>query len=231
MKAISIQQPWASLIVRNIKPIENRTWKCPEKYIGKRVFVHASSAETRSLQSLLTVNQIQAVHESFPFDHEIPLLTEPRGAIIGSIVIAGCVVNHPSIWAEKTPLYNDFCKGCHCPNYIEWDYMGKHISCKEQGESDNIESLAYGCKFKKQAPKPIYNWVLESPTLYEEPIPVKGNLSFWDYEEIKEVKIECPECGTIQPALIDRSKFWDSFVHECRNCSYMITESDWEEVE
>ena len=41
---------------------------------------------------------------------------------------------------------------------------------------------------------------------------------------------KCPECGMIQPALIDRSKFWDSFVHECRNCSYMITESDWEEV-
>lgn len=25
----------------------------------------------------------------------------PKGAIIGSVVIAGCVQNHPSLWAEK----------------------------------------------------------------------------------------------------------------------------------
>lgn len=31
MKAISIKQPWASLIAHGIKNIENRTWKCPQK--------------------------------------------------------------------------------------------------------------------------------------------------------------------------------------------------------
>lgn len=39
MKAISIKQPWASLIAHGIKDIENRTWKCPQKYIGKRVLI------------------------------------------------------------------------------------------------------------------------------------------------------------------------------------------------
>ncbi len=43
MKAITIRQPWASLIAHGIKDIENRTWKCPEKYIGKRVLIHASA--------------------------------------------------------------------------------------------------------------------------------------------------------------------------------------------
>lgn len=38
MKAITIKQPWASLIVHGIKDIENRTWACPKKYIGQRVF-------------------------------------------------------------------------------------------------------------------------------------------------------------------------------------------------
>jgi|GEM_PF-3784742 len=42
-KAISIKQPWAYLICTGIKDIENRTWKCPEKYIGQRVYVHASA--------------------------------------------------------------------------------------------------------------------------------------------------------------------------------------------
>ena len=42
MKAITIKQPWASLIVHGIKDIENRTWACPWKYIGHRVLIHAS---------------------------------------------------------------------------------------------------------------------------------------------------------------------------------------------
>lgn len=189
MKAISIKQPWASLIVHGIKPIENRTWKCPEKYIGQRVLIHAS--KTPHFKINLTDEQMKAAFELIAKKSCVE--SWDFGAIIGSVVIKECVVNHPSIWAEKSELGQD-----------EW--TGEWL-------------------------KPIYNWVLESPTLYEEPIPAKGNLSFWEYEEIKEVKIECPECGMIQPALIDRSKFWDSFVHECRNCSYMITESDWEEVE
>ncbi len=30
---------------------------------------------------------------------------------------------------------------------------------------------------------------------------MKGKLSFWDYPGIKEVKIECPECGSIEIAV------------------------------
>ena len=45
MKAISIKQPWASLIAHGIKDVENRTWKCPEKYIGQRVLIHASASK------------------------------------------------------------------------------------------------------------------------------------------------------------------------------------------
>lgn len=45
MKAISIKQPWASLIAHGIKDIENRTWKCPQKYIGQRVLIHASKGK------------------------------------------------------------------------------------------------------------------------------------------------------------------------------------------
>jgi len=34
-KAISVRQPWAYLICAGIKDIENRTWKCPQKYTVK----------------------------------------------------------------------------------------------------------------------------------------------------------------------------------------------------
>lgn len=39
MKALSIKQPWAHLIVSGVKDVENRSWKT--NYRG-RIFVHAS---------------------------------------------------------------------------------------------------------------------------------------------------------------------------------------------
>ena len=40
--AISVQQPWAFFLVNGFKPVENRTWPIPEKYIGARVLIQAS---------------------------------------------------------------------------------------------------------------------------------------------------------------------------------------------
>ena len=101
MKAITIKQPYASLIVEAIKDIENRTWKCPEKYIGKRVMIHAGMGKQLSLQSLLTVGQLIEANKGLDKNAKFNTLF-PKGAIIGSVEIVDCVINHPSIWAEKT---------------------------------------------------------------------------------------------------------------------------------
>lgn len=98
MKAISIKQPWASLIVHGIKDIENRTWKCPKKYIGQRVLIHASygkclfNLSDKQKDKLVKSNLSHLVCEHYDL---------PKGSIIGSVIIADCVQNHPSVWAEK----------------------------------------------------------------------------------------------------------------------------------
>ncbi|MGL5958286.1 MAG: ASCH domain-containing protein [Phocaeicola sp.] len=91
MKSISIKQPWASLIVHGIKDIENRTWKCPEKYIGKRVLIHASKQHIPFRQ----INKLVIEHGISCWDEE----TYPEGMILGSVEIVDCVQNHPSGWA------------------------------------------------------------------------------------------------------------------------------------
>lgn len=137
MKAISIKQPWASLIVHGIKDIENRTWKLPEKYKGKRVLIHASATSWtwhRVINYFTT--PMQNVFIKLGYNGKW-LRNLPTGSIIGSVQIVNCVQNHPSIWAEKG----------------------------------------------------VYNWVLSDPVLYENPIEnVKGKLSFWEYDGIKEDK-------------------------------------------
>lgn len=101
-KVLTVKQPWASLIVQGIKPIENRTWKCPNKYIGQRVLIHASAVpvEMKNPNSVFTREQ----WDSFSLGYQRDIICGdgfPNSAIVGSVEIVDCVVNHPSIWAEK----------------------------------------------------------------------------------------------------------------------------------
>ena len=101
MKAISIKQPWASLIAHGIKDIENRTWKCPQKYIGQRVLIHASKKSADFWDSSPEISEIVNKFLSEISKSGTDWSRYPFGAIIGSVVISDCVQNHPSVWAEK----------------------------------------------------------------------------------------------------------------------------------
>lgn len=107
MKAITVKQPWASLIVTGLKPIENRTWNT--NFRG-RVLIHTSATPVKGLPcEILSPLQYAAVFSAGRLD----ALIAPCGAIIGSVEIVDCVIDHSSIWAEKTnlmrgdkPIYN-----------------------------------------------------------------------------------------------------------------------------
>ena len=81
MKAISIKQPWAYLIAAGIKDIENRTWKCPQKYIGERVLIHASKTQYETPMYLLTDEQYDSIKQEKRIEINITL---EYGCIIAS---------------------------------------------------------------------------------------------------------------------------------------------------
>lgn len=97
MKAITIKQPWASLIAHGIKPIENRSWKT--NFRGT-VLIHASAKASGTLYELLNEKQIEAIENHWTAAPPFP--DRPTSAIIGKVDIVDCVINHPSIWAEQT---------------------------------------------------------------------------------------------------------------------------------
>lgn len=142
-KAISIKQPWAYLICAGIKDVENRTW--PTKYRG-RVYIHASAKPVGQYfsEGVFTADQLNSLIQS----KKINLIEKVQlSAIIGHVDIVDCVINHDSIWAEKS----------------------------ETGLLDEPTN-EYG--------KPIYNWILANPVLFDKPIlNVKGKLSFWSCSE------------------------------------------------
>ena len=86
-KALSVKQPWASLIVSGIKDIENRTWKT--NFIGT-VLIHASKTYCNKFAKTAA----QALKIPIDMKHDY-------SAIIGEVDIVGCVKDHSSIWAEK----------------------------------------------------------------------------------------------------------------------------------
>jgi len=44
-------------------------------------------------------------------------------------------------------------------------------------------------------------------------------------------RIICPECDTVQDAEVVHTQLWNSYVHTCINCEYVIMGSEWQEVE
>ena len=95
MKALSIRQPWAWLIINGGKDIENRDWKT--NFRG-RVLVHASKGMTREEWSdAWTFAQglgasPKAIAAGVTRDSIL------RGGIIGSIEIVDCVSYSSSPW-------------------------------------------------------------------------------------------------------------------------------------
>lgn len=95
MKALTVKQPWAELIVSGAKDIENRTWRT--NYRG-RVLIHAAKIPVSSEE--LSAYPLPALHRELR-NYSLKGSTFSVGSIIGSVEIVDCVRNHPSEWAEK----------------------------------------------------------------------------------------------------------------------------------
>ena len=94
MKALSIRQPWAWLILHAGKDIENRSW--PTNYRG-RVLIHASKGMTRSEYEQACDFVYTNVHPSIA----IPTFeTLDHGGIVGEVEITDCVKDSCSWWFE-----------------------------------------------------------------------------------------------------------------------------------
>lgn len=95
MKALSIRQPWAWLIVNGHKDIENRTWST-----GTRgpILIHASKGMTQNEYEeacafIESKDRIRHINAIMPAPKDLQ-----RGGIVGQADIADCVRDHHSPW-------------------------------------------------------------------------------------------------------------------------------------
>ena len=57
MRALTLWQPWASLVVAGAKPWEFRSWRAPRSIIGERIVIHAGARKP----SWVEVDQLKAL--------------------------------------------------------------------------------------------------------------------------------------------------------------------------
>ena len=118
MKALSIRQPWAWLIVHGFKDIENREW-AGTCHVRGEVLVHASqrctNVEYSEAQNFLFQRELWAALDALPARADLEL-----GGIVGSVRVVDAVRRHSSPWfngslglvladAKPIPFYS--CKG------------------------------------------------------------------------------------------------------------------------
>ena len=119
MKALTIRQPWAWLIVSGKKNIENRSWNT--NYRGK-FLVHAAAA--------FSTTPLEEIEDHFHV--KLPQCDEMlRGGIIGSCELVDCVTEHRSKWFEGP--YGFVLKNAKLRRFERtggklgfWDYVGCH---------------------------------------------------------------------------------------------------------
>ncbi len=87
VKALSIQQPWAWLIVHGFKDVENRTWPTNER---GTILIHAGKT--------VDGHGYRWILDDFPDLQMPPLHQMPRGGIVGMANLVDCVTKHESPW-------------------------------------------------------------------------------------------------------------------------------------
>lgn len=102
MKAISVMQPWAELIVAGHKDIENRSWKTN---IRGEILIHASKKFDNSGWAWMVNNwyKVGLPGQVGDFLDQMKLEDYQLGGIVGQVQIIDCVLEHGSPWkADST---------------------------------------------------------------------------------------------------------------------------------
>jgi hypothetical protein len=84
LPAITLWQPWASLVARGAKPFESRSWAPPRWLIGRRVAIHAAARPVTR-----TADPAYAATIAAALGNTGGVRAVPRGAIVCTARLAG----------------------------------------------------------------------------------------------------------------------------------------------
>ena len=115
MPAISLHQPWASLIAYGVKTIETRSWRPPTKFIGQRIAIHGAKHKPSTEIALY-----EPLMGKWDLSEPVP----PQGVIVATARLATVVQVKEN--REGVALYSPITVTGECPEkpYIPIDPYG-----------------------------------------------------------------------------------------------------------
>lgn len=153
MKALTIYQPWASLIMAGAKPFEFRQWDYSERYprlIDQRIVIHASARTMRSEELLDIIERIDAGVSSLKDEIARPIVER--------------LLALPSIQVKTAlPLAHG---------------LGTAII----GRARRVDGLFKGPD-SDRVHQHMFAWPLTSIEPFMPPIPMRGAQGFWNWPE------------------------------------------------
>lgn len=170
MKALTVWQPWATLIAIGAKPYEFRGWMPPTDFVWKRIAIHAAARPVRlkEVEDILTRLENGDKSDCLIADKAAPLLIRVRAGILAKKRKNELFTTEP----EQEPFELPH-SAVVCTAILGFARPGK--AC----------AMEFGCKVEDHVRGFNYGWPMNEvvPMM---PVPARGAQGFWEWEDVRE---------------------------------------------
>lgn len=163
MKALTIWQPWASLIIAGAKPYEFRSWRPPAAIIGQRIVIHAGAhkIDKEEASALYRILQHRDENEKVrQWAAETCLHPEPALPILGRAWMP---------YRDKLPMSCGIGTAIVGEPRLGTD-IAEQFGIPRANDSTRDEHANWG-------------WPMLEIEAWPEPIPMRGAQGFWTWPE------------------------------------------------
>lgn len=189
MKALTLYQPWASLLGLKEKQFETRSWAT--KYRGP-IAIHAAQREPHLAAfppTNVAVRSVKVLGLPFEIRTVEALCSLPRGCIIAiaELVNVWHIVEHPGTNVDTAK---------HIPVGAESMTTDKHAPDFSDYFVPTEQEMLFGDWTQGR-----YAWEFANMRMLAQPIPATGHQRIWNFDET-------PHLVTIDPWKIGDTKIW-----------------------
>jgi hypothetical protein len=168
MKALTLWEPWASLIAIGAKPYEFRGWRAPRQFIGRRIAIHAGARPLRlaEVDDLLTKLEDQNEVVCLKREIAVPFLLRVRAGLMAKKRRDDLFVNDEQPFS--LPLSAIVCTAV-LGEPKRGELCAREFGCESGGnDSDRGDHFNWG-------------WPMSDVRPIVPAIPVRGAQGFWDW--------------------------------------------------
>lgn len=173
MKALTIYQPWASLIMAGAKPYEFRKWAAHRTIIGQRIVIHASA---RKIKESEIYKILRSLHEG------------------GAEAAMTCLHPAKAMPILKRALAKEVngefrCRSLDGHGDLPWSAgIGTAILGEPRNGFDGAEEFGFArVNDSDRDEHANWGWPLTDIEVWDQPIPMRGMQGFWTWPELQDL--------------------------------------------